>query len=292
MGAFGELFGLAVYMGGDGLKTYHDLQAGTVKREDLLYTQDCLLASFEDRKMLDSEDLAVIKQLGLKFRGRNAWPTFRSHVPGYYPWHLNGFETRFLAIAIEQARESALMVRNDDTLVKTVKKGLYPVRIPQTEGNRRVWETQQLKPATPTKQARKEEPPFPMADGDLRQLKKKKVQRGMLWEADLSFSPMPVRVGKGRPFFPHLMLIVDRYSGLVLKCETLPHLESRTGFRKTVWDLLQRGDSLPEQVLFSKRELQELVDPVLRPLNITSRLVKRLDAIEDARKSLFEFMTR
>ncbi len=91
--------------------------------------------------------MAIIKKLGLKFRGRDAWPVFRSHVPGYYPWHLNQDEARFLRIALERGRRVAWTVREDETLLTKVKKGLYLVQVPRAEGDRVVWETQHLKPS-------------------------------------------------------------------------------------------------------------------------------------------------
>jgi hypothetical protein len=291
MGALGEFFGLGVYMGTGGLEAYRDLQTGRVKREELLYTQDCLLASFEDRKQLDSEDLAIIKKLGLKFRGSNAWPVFRSHAPGYYPWHLNQGEARFLRIALEQGREVALMVRDDETLLNKVAKGLFLVQVPRAEGDRVVWETRHLKPTPLAKKARHEEPAEVITEADLQLLKGKKVQRGVTWEADLFFAPIPIREGKGRPFFPYAMLVVDRYSGLVLECNIMPQPESRSVFQKRVCELLKSSASLPERVLLSRKELQKLIDPILAPLNITSRLVKMLEAIEDAKTSLFERLT-
>ena len=44
-----------------------------------------IMLSFEDRDALQEEDLAVIRGLGLSFRGRQAWPLFRSYRPGYLP---------------------------------------------------------------------------------------------------------------------------------------------------------------------------------------------------------------
>ena len=38
-----------------------------------LHLKNCLLVSFDDRKDLEKEDFKVIKELGLTFRGRDAW---------------------------------------------------------------------------------------------------------------------------------------------------------------------------------------------------------------------------
>ena len=62
-----------------------------------------LTVSFEDRKFLRKPDFQVIKELELKFRGRNSWPLFRSYQPGYLPWYLTKDEARYLTLALQQA---------------------------------------------------------------------------------------------------------------------------------------------------------------------------------------------
>jgi len=55
---------------------------------------------FVDRDKLWKEDREVIHSLGLRFRGRNAWPLFRSQRAGYAPWLLEKDEVLFLTTAI------------------------------------------------------------------------------------------------------------------------------------------------------------------------------------------------
>jgi len=106
LGALGEVFGLAVYLGAEGLNEYLKVQSGEIAPKDFdAVHQRCLLASFEDRRLLQRPDLEVIKKLGLKFRGSKSWSLFRSYQPGYYPWYLNKKEAIFLTIALQQAKE-------------------------------------------------------------------------------------------------------------------------------------------------------------------------------------------
>lgn len=46
-----------------------------------MHYQDCLMCSFEDRNELAGADRKQIKDLGLTFRGKNAWPMFRRMDP-------------------------------------------------------------------------------------------------------------------------------------------------------------------------------------------------------------------
>src|SRR3990170_4674903 len=114
MGRAGEHFALAVYLGTEGLESYHKIQRndGSLSDFDAILLQKCLMASFEDRKLLTNRDFEAIKVLGLKFKGHNSWPLFRSYVPGYFPWHLNREEAKFLTVALRQAVDVALRFKD------------------------------------------------------------------------------------------------------------------------------------------------------------------------------------
>src|SRR5439155_12572522 len=109
MGGAGEHFALGVYLGSEGLAGLWRLrEAGEIGAYDpgeVLSWQNCLMASFEDRNLLRQPDLETIRALGLKFRGRGAWPLLRRYLPGYAPWYLTAPASRFLTAAPEQARD-------------------------------------------------------------------------------------------------------------------------------------------------------------------------------------------
>ncbi len=115
MGGAGEHFGVSVYLGSDGLDGFMMLQeARGVVSPEVLFMVPQLQVSFEDRELLTSADRAVIKSLGLKFRGRNAWPWFRSMRAGFVPWYLEAAEARFLAHALEQLLDLAPRFATDE----------------------------------------------------------------------------------------------------------------------------------------------------------------------------------
>ncbi|GAK12355.1 plasmid pRiA4b ORF-3 family protein [Geomicrobium sp. JCM 19039] len=74
MGALGEMYGMAVYQGDEGLQSLLGVLEGT---EDGL-NQKCLMLSFDNRNDLTNRDYRLIKDAGHTFRGKNAWPLFRS----------------------------------------------------------------------------------------------------------------------------------------------------------------------------------------------------------------------
>ena len=146
LGNLGEVLALNVYFGAEGLESYwspHEVDEA--ERDDplrayaVLNSQKCLMASFEDRSTLHKTDLRLIRELGLQFRGKKAWPMFRNYLPGYYPWFLvSPEEIRFLTLTLQQAKEVALkMTENPDFLIPpTEDEDLYLVRVWQ-DGQRR-----------------------------------------------------------------------------------------------------------------------------------------------------------
>ena len=115
MGNEDEYFGIAAYLGSEGLNGILSILSGEIEPDDpdFIFSQKCLLVSFEDREALTSEDRKIIKELGIKFRGRNEWPIFRNYTPGYFPWFITAAECRFLTDILKQATYVALKCKEE-----------------------------------------------------------------------------------------------------------------------------------------------------------------------------------
>jgi hypothetical protein len=61
-------------------------------------------------------------------------------------------------------------------------------------------------------------------------------------------------------------------------------------FQEQVCKLLESSASLPEQILVSKPEVQELIEPIAAKLGIKLKVVKRLKTLEEARDSLLDHL--
>jgi len=135
MGMLGEHFAVSLYLGSEGINGFLDLQemGPFADPEDLIQIPQ-LQASFENREELDKRDRDVIKELGLKFRGRNAWPMFRSYHPSLFPWFLDAGEVRFLSLALEQLADVAPRFREDSSLLEPSGGESYLLRAPRQEG--------------------------------------------------------------------------------------------------------------------------------------------------------------
>ena len=125
MGNAGMEFGLVAYRGYGGFKLLHrlltveDESDADALSEDLMFLQDSLSCTFDDREALGKKDLEVIRRLGLKYRGRGEWPCFRDYTPGMVPWFLTGSQCVTLTHILEQALVVAMECKkagNNDIL--------------------------------------------------------------------------------------------------------------------------------------------------------------------------------
>lgn len=102
MGRNGDCIGLSIYEGEEG---YADLCSLSREYDDLevtkylMFEQNCLTWYMGDRSEVPAEQRAIIKNLGLKYRGSQNWPYFISYEAQYYPNSINEEEAeRFVQI--------------------------------------------------------------------------------------------------------------------------------------------------------------------------------------------------
>jgi hypothetical protein len=289
MGNLGEHYALGVYLGSEGLASYLYIQSGAVEPPDMsvLFIQKCLMASYEDRELLEQPDRALIKELGLKFRGRNAWPLFRSYRPGYHPWFLSSAEARYLTIALEQAIDVALRFKDDPQLLIPPQEGQYLVRVPEQRADGLYWSDQWLAPA-PIKPA---EVPQPRADQlRIQRIKQTITTRKGAWETDYFRAPTPIQEHKGeRPYYPYMSLWVDHTSGMILHTDVIPTADYQATFQQQFLDLIEQTGFIPKELYVKLPEAQALLESITKPLGIKLKTARALPMLDEAHNSLFSY---
>lgn len=284
IGALGEVFGLIVYKGTRGLNSYLKIQS--LKGSDpfdVFFYQEGLGVTFEDRSELRKEDLQIIKSLGLKFRGRKAWPLFRNLKPGYLPWFISDEERRFLTIVLEQAVDVCLRVKNDRTLLSTPAKGQYLIRVQERiEDDILLWSDEYREPE-PLRY--KHTIPVEIDEPRIQQIKRK-VNRSLdVWECDYFFAGMTIK-GEGRPYMPLVLLVIDQKRDYIFDA-ILSHLsDSEKAFSDGFLACIEKVSFLPQEVLVAKDETMKILQPLTSRLNIKLKRVRKCMAVERAKKNL------
>ena len=293
MGNLGERFALAVYLGSEGLLSYLRILSNADESDDSLLddfvTQTCLIASFEDRSDLEKADVQTIRRLGLKFRGRAAWPMFRSHNPGFLPRPVTRAQARFLVLALQQAAIVAHRLKEDEDLLVPPRDKVYLVRVPKRTKGALTWRDRWLEPAP------FEKGPVTVPHVDelrLKRIKKTAQPSDGILEAHFFYGSFIISGEEGAegPFHPLVFLFVDHGSGMVLGVLVSQPWDYESKFQERFLGVIEEAGLLPEEVLVKKPEAFFLLKPLTDALGVKLTRVDKLESLEQARIAMSRYM--
>lgn len=316
LGQLGQLFALAAYPGAEGLDFYRRVEGGDIDPEEAFFGQRCLMASFGDRDEIDKKDLAVIRALGLKFRGASDWPCFRSYEPGYVPWYLDRDQARRLTLVLEQSIKVATRCRTDVIMVAPDRAERYLVRTtrggsssfrrkPDPPGSdpppapKERSASGSSRPALAWRDVRRQLPrlqprpaPPPLDTERVESLRSKVERVETTWELDVFHLPYPVADGKARPFYPRVLLLVDRMDKLVLHVELARNRSMLDLARGELLKTIHRAAAAPSAVAVTRTEIREALEPLCVALGCQLGQAAGLEALAEAKTNLIESMSR
>lgn len=297
MGAAGEHFALGVYVGTAGLASYYaaliQAERGNMGDIETGLTQYCLMASFEDREQLRPEDRAVIKKLGLKFRGAHSWPLFRSYRPGYFPWFITRDEADFLTVALEQAVEVCSRVKEDENILLPMgeETEAYLVRKPvkTKSGNRVIWQDDV---AFPVDDATVKPAPVPPVNQiRVKNILKNAARVANILEFDSFLIPNPIQENKSqRPYLLAMQLWAEQENGMILNQDVTPSTERYHNIHAQFYKLLENTKILPAEIWVEKEAVARILAPVCEALQIQLELTEELPAIREAKAHLMNWL--
>ena len=287
MGTSGEHLAMALYLGSEGLDGFWRMHRGEgLQDPHFLLEIPQLQASFEDRNMLDAKDRKVIKALGLKFRGRMAWPMFRSYVPGCMPYFVTPEEARFLAVTLEQMLDVIGRLHDDPDLLEAPEEDQYLVRVQTEDG----WVDEWLEPEPITLR------PLPKVDTErLTTLRQQLDRKKFILEADLFVMPSVIQEKDDpRPLLPYVLMIAEAQSGMIVGNELAvarPSLDAVWAKAQTgLLDTLARLQAIPQQIAVRDERLHNLLVPIAAGLGIQLLISHRLPMLDEARAAFEDWM--
>lgn len=287
LGSGGEEFGLGMFVGEDGYDRYARLIAEEVDPEDLEESMMVRAISllFADRDDLQKEDREVIRSLGLRFRGRNAWPLFRSQEPGYVPWFLEKVEAVFLTAAIHQALVVADKIRGGELdLSGGESENLILTR--HCRGGK--WHGEWRKaPKMSREQETQAANIDPVKETELHLLRSRVGGLSGCWELDIFALPMPIGQVPERPHFPICFLAVEAKLGLILGTNLTEPWLNVSQKQDEVIQILRKANQLPAEIQVESDKVRRIVEPITSILGIKLR-VGSLPMLEQAKASLYE----
>ena len=279
MGMAGEHYALGVYLGDDGFAKFCQLleHGDIIPSHQVLHYQNCLMCSFEDRDLLTNQDRKQIKDLGLSFRGKNAWPMFRRWEPGYPPWYMNKDECIFLTHALRETLLVAGQIINGQ-LELDFGHGRSILRYSEGKNGQLEWYSQEIQLMVPTLSYR----PVTISDDVLFQKLKRAGSMGdVTLQVDTCYVPSAVQESKGeRPYMPRIFVLADRSSGMLLDCETFENIsdDANVTLSRLIDFCLERG--LPKEIQIRGELMEAILADFCKKAGIKLKVVKRLPTID------------
>lgn len=293
LGALHEVFALVVYEGPEGLHGYLKLLSGELGEMSLhgVEYQRALMASFDDRRDLAPEDLAVIRSLNLKFRGKNGWPMFRHHLPGYLPWFVTESQAGILATCLEQALDVLPRYRENPGLLQDPTSNSHLVRVFGSQQSQAGWRDEILPAPPPPSKDSSTVCTVPIDEVGIARIRRQQRKRRGVWEIGFCYAPVPIREQcDERPYFPRLLGIIDQATGLILAVLLQKQGKHVRVFRDQILSCLEQRDFLPEHLLVDHDEAAALAEPIAAALGIALHRVRELPAFAEALDGLIDTM--
>lgn len=290
MGLLGEYLAVALYPGAKALAHFWQMQAkaGSEDVAEMLFEIRQIHATFGKKSELDARDKKVIKELGLNFKGANAWPYFRSYQPGYYPWMVDAEEARLLLLALEQLLVMAPRVKRDRRLLAR-KPGTftYFVRVPHQNAGTIEWRDEHHDYPPPATTFRITIPNH-LVDG-VRALK----TVNLTIELDVATSPFPIGKKGERLQIPSMMLAAESESLFVLGVELLTMDENLEDMWMQVpakfLQMLVKHGIRPQCLAIRTPWVEMVMQGICKDLGIEIKYDSKLRAVTQARRSLQNF---
>lgn len=285
LGADAKVFGLAVYLGDEGFASLQSvMEQGEPGLDDPDFglTQRCLLVTFGSREELTRRDLDTIKMLGLKFRGRNQWPLFRSFLPGYHPWYLDQAEVRFLTICLQQAQEVAFACRENPNYL-LLNESEYLVRVPESQEAGLNWSNKHIWP----RPAPAKKPRLAVNREQLRAIKMSCKASDQVWEVDASLAPVPIQEDRSsRPYYPRLFLCGDTKSELILGYDMFKPQDLPKEIQERFLQVVAKTKTIPQLVATQNAVTRVALKPLAQKLGFALVKVRGLAIIGAIREEM------
>lgn len=211
MGKAGECLAIGVYKGYEGIYGFYEIaDKNKMPASQLIRYQNTIMCYFGDREELTNSERKVIKDLGLKFRGRNEWIYFRSFKPGYAPYQLDEGQVIELTKVLKQF-DMALTDLLEGKIEVDFEKGYVLQRT--YDENTDLWQSQAVPNKLPPRNMM-----IPVLNDQLliAKLKKMKSNTSEVELDTLYFKSVINEKGFDRPLIPTMLVLADKGTGMLL----------------------------------------------------------------------------
>ncbi|WP_346884974.1 DUF7309 domain-containing protein [Clostridium sp. UBA4395] len=283
MGRSGECYAIAAY---DGLKSikgfFETAYNNKIPGHQLIRYQNNIMCNYGNRDELTTKERNIIKELGLKFRGKNNWIYFRTFESGYIPYMPNKDEViaftkmlKHVSMAIEELNNGiSIDFQNGNTLMR------------KFDARNNQWINLEEPLIIPDMDYSVPE----ISDELLISRLRKQKQNNSILELDIAYLNSTINDrGYDKPLIPRLCMLVDGINGFILSQEMIKPDDNDIDilFNTVINYVIQRGR--PKNILVRDAYIASIVIDLCEKINIEIIESPKLNAIDEFIESFYNF---
>lgn len=288
MGSLGEVTAITAYRGERALQMFWKLQeedtaymTSSFAAASRILTIPQIMLDFAEEDDLEPEQIRSIKNAGGKPSSNKIWPVLEQFVPGFVPGEPDEQALNDAAIILEQCPYVFEKTKEDEDFI-------YPG---DDDENRYLIREIKAGSVTEWENAYKEvwaEPlnymiRFPSIH--LARLKNRQKKQETL-QVDLVMLPSPVKEGNIKPYFPFVLLLVNKKTGIIQDynmLSPLPDLDTMyESIPEKLLDMFLESNSVPSQVEMRSEILITLLTQLLDRAGVILKQPHQMKAMDEA----------
>lgn len=288
MGSGGEHNAITAYEGTAGFSKFIDLANNpeAYPPETILTIPQVMLSFERGITRINKDQKAIMKALGLTYKGKFKLPHLTQTIPGYMPFTPEIAVIEDFIVVLEQAIEVGKLTKVDMELLDSQSDAydIYLARKAKPNGNGYEWYNEFEKFDFNIE-------PLPILWPEIKLMQLAKIPtKGHVLEIDIKLLPAPVKEKGKKDFFPTVLLIVDEASGLVLHHDMIvpkPSLEAAYAkIPSMVLEALLKLKINPKKIKISSIVLQDLFFDTFEKSHIKVEMVDYLENCSEALENL------
>jgi len=283
MGKGGECYAIAAYDGLDSIKGFFEMAySNEVPGRQLIRYQNNVMRNYGNRDELTTKERNIIKELGLKFRGKNNWIYFRTFESGYAPYMPDKDEVLKFTKILKHVY-MAMEVLNKGMNID-FQNGKTLMRKFDDENNQ--WVNSEETVIMPNMDY-----PVPILKDELliNRLKNQRQDDSIL-ELDIAYLNSTINDrGYDKPLIPRLCMLVDAREGLVLSQNmvTPEYNDIDVVFETVINYIIQRGR--PKNIVVRDAYMASILIDLCEQTGIEVIESSKLHTIDQVVESFYQF---
>ncbi|SHH95316.1 DUF7309 domain-containing protein [Clostridium grantii] len=289
MGMGEELYGMAIYKGIRGIESYFKmLDRDYDLDEEAIHIQQAITIDFVDRNEVTSQDYELIKDSGIKFRGKKQWPILREYEPGFIPWFAEEENLILMGRILDKAKDYVLYLKDNMDKAALMQEGKCHVR--------EFYEDNSFKEKVVDYIKLNEEYdslieiPIVYDDLSIRRIKKQCKKTNVVLEIDAFYDLMPVEEEDQVPYFHGILMIVDVDEEYIIGNHITHPYNMAEEFQRYLLEFFNEKNELPRKVLISNFNLLTWVEDMFDKLGVQVEFVDHLSLIPEIKKEVLDEM--